>query len=887
MNSKQYLFLPLSIVVYLIGSLFQINFVLAQVISDGTTGTTVDGDGNNFEINDGIRNGSNLFHSFQDFSVPNGGSASFNNAVDVDNILSRVTGGNISNIDGLIRANGSANLFLINPAGIIFGNNARLDVGGSFYGSTADSILFEDGEFSAVNNLDAPILTINAPIGLNLRDNSSPIINRSFAENSAGEFVGLEILSGNTIGLVGGNINFEAGEITASGGQIELGGLADAGTVTIESDGSLTFPESIAKANLSFTDAADLDVRGSGGSISVNANNLEISGGEEFGNSIFRAGITADSTSVDAQAGDINLNAKSLSITDGSQIQNSVFGGNEESSGGKGNAGNVIISVEEDVLIAGSDQDGFSSAIFTDVESGAEGNAGNIIISANSFSLNEGAFLNSSTSGQGNAGNIEINAASSTINNANLSSSTSGQGNAGNINIIFNNLELVDGSIGSTVQSSAVGVGGEIALTGQSISLSEGSIITTATLTDNEQARAEQVQAGNIELNVSQSLTLSRGSALTALTGGVGDAGNIRINGEGADIIVEDNISEGNENNIFSGAISSLTDSSGDAGDILITAKSLSLRDAGSIDSNTVGGAGNAGNIRIEIAEDITLINSLIGSASIASENDNNVGNAGSINIISSSLILRNDTGILAIASGQGNGGNLTFNISDRLTLDGNSTITAQASGTDASGGSIFINAENGFLIAFPRQNQGNGNDIFAFSSAGTGGNITIEAQGVFGIEERNSISGNNTNDIDASGELDNGNVEIITPNTDAIEGSTELSTTPIEPGETIAQACSGQHRASADNSNLVVRGKGGIPPSPFDTLNSEIITIGQYTETDPATEEIETISTSAGEIIPAQGVEIEDGEIILTAYKTDNSSRDFQKSANCNQSSL
>jgi filamentous hemagglutinin family protein len=194
------------------------NISSAQVTSDGTTGTVVNANGNSFEINAGTRSGGNLFHSFGQFSVPTAGQAVFNNAVDVSNILSRVTGGNISNIDGLIQAQGSANLFLINPAGIIFGENARLDVGGSFLGSTADSILFEDGEFSATDLNNPPVLTINAPIGLNLRDNPEPIINRSFVQNSAEETVGLEVLPGNNLAFVGGDINFEAGEATASGG---------------------------------------------------------------------------------------------------------------------------------------------------------------------------------------------------------------------------------------------------------------------------------------------------------------------------------------------------------------------------------------------------------------------------------------------------------------------------------------------------------------------------------------------------------------------------------------------------------------------------------------------------------------------------------------------
>ncbi|MDJ0572827.1 MAG: filamentous hemagglutinin N-terminal domain-containing protein, partial [Pleurocapsa sp. MO_192.B19] len=151
--------------------------VSGQITPDGSLPTNVNQQGNITEITGGEQAGSNLFHSFQDFSVQTGNEAFFNNAVDIDNILSRVTGGNISSIDGLIRANGSANLFLINPAGIVFGDNARLDVGGSFLGSTSTGLLFDDGtEFSATD-IAAPVLTINAPIGLNLRDATGDISN--------------------------------------------------------------------------------------------------------------------------------------------------------------------------------------------------------------------------------------------------------------------------------------------------------------------------------------------------------------------------------------------------------------------------------------------------------------------------------------------------------------------------------------------------------------------------------------------------------------------------------------------------------------------------------------------------------------------------------------
>ena len=580
----------------------------AQAIKeDGTTSTTVTSpDGNNFTIDGGNRpeGGDNLFHSFQDFSVPTGGSAAFNNAVDIQNIFSRVTGGNVSSINGLIKANGSANLFLINPAGIMFGAGARLDIGGSFLGSTADSILFPEGEFSAVDLDNPPLLTINAPIGLGFRDNPGAIVNQSVSED-----VGLTVSRGESITLVGGDINLAGGRITAPGGRVELGGLSATGEIGINSDGSLNFPNEIERADITLTNQASVDVRaGGGGFINFNVRNLTLS---EKSN-LF-AGIAEKMGSPDAQAGDITINATesvkligtgldelriatgiallgrvtrsdlaeltgiisgtedagkegdiivstpNLLLQNGAILVNTVLNSNNENTTIE-TSGNIIISDSQQVEIS-------RSFLSTLANRNTERGAGDIIINTERLLVQEEGAIASSTFGNGKGGDININASESievktTLTDAITptvisSNSIFGQGKAGDINIYTGRLILQDG--------------------GRISSASGG-----------------QVPSGNQELrNILEPSEILEGSDgnLAFTKGGLG--GNINIK---ADFI---EITGGGVENQFPSALTSESTTPAKAGNINIDTNKLIISNGAEVRVGSIS-TGEGGNIDIQ-----------------------------------------------------------------------------------------------------------------------------------------------------------------------------------------------------------------------------------------------------------------------------------------------
>jgi filamentous hemagglutinin family protein len=990
-------------------SLFPLASVKAQIEPDNTLGTEnsqvvpdiVDGVD---LINGGATRGSNLFHSFREFNIDEGRGAYFANPDGIANIFSRVTGANPSNILGRLGVLGNANLFLINPNGIFFGRNASLDLRGSFFASTADSLVFDNNfEFSASDRAAPPLLTVNIPTGLRFRDNPGSInVTRDVNTN----LVGLQVVPGRTLALIGGDVTLDSGFLAAPGGRIELGGLSATGTVGINNDGSLSFPNSVARGDVSLTNNAFVSVNGVGeGSIAVNARNLDI-----FSGSGLFAGILPNQGAISAQAGDITINATNRVRIAGeanspspSTILNSV-GGQLVGDTAIGNAGNVIITTEilegrgnfaigsstfgqgnaGKVVITASDRvsleglAGLGRGIASAVGQSARGSANDIIIDTRSLSLSNSALITTSTLGQGNAGNIQIKATDSisVSSNSNLQAITYTSGDSGNISIEAANADVSfdgQGSFASTsvgrgniqgVEFVGTGQGGDITLNARNLFVSDGASVITNTF-GRGNAGNVTISAGNlvsldhsfVRSNVevggqgnggditifTGSLTAIGGGSISASTFGQGNAGNIKITAR--DTVSFDGTDR--TGNFPSAAFSTVEAGGvGKGGDINIAARSLSLTNGGSLNTfirdasrTQPGGNGNAGNVKLDIRDTVTIAgisNSGIGSGIFSTVENGAQGNGGSIEFIAGLLTVTDGGQINASTRGRGNAGsirltadslslinggqlntnsnvenyqagNIKLTIAKDIRLDNQALIAADTQGGqgnielesrdlilrrqsnittnaqgDVTGGNITINTGN--LVALPREDS----NITANAEESFGGRVSIAADGIFGIRFREQPTPES--DITASSTLGtdfSGTVDLNTPDVDPSRGLIELPENVVDPSTQIAQnPCQ-----RGVGSEFTVTGRGGLPPSPDRTLNSDNVRVGLVapvpSKANTATTNINlpSVNSHTQEIVPAQGwVFNNKGEVMLTTYDPTNKGveRSRQNPATC-----
>ncbi|BAY44497.1 filamentous hemagglutinin outer membrane protein [Scytonema sp. HK-05] len=743
--------------------------IAAQVIPDNTLPaaeqTQVSGNPN-FQIDGGARRGGNLFHSFQQFSVPTGGTAFFNNAADVQNIFSRVTGGSISNIDGLIRANGTANLFLLNPNGILFGAGARLNIGGSFIASTANSINFTDGfQFNATNPQAAPLLTISVPIGLQYGSNPGRLqVQRS----------NLQVNPGRTLALLGGNVSLEGGQLLNPGGQVELVGVAGTDTLGLNGDGanlSLSVPESVALADISLTNGSLVDTRATGGgSIAISARNLNLSEGSQLLAGISGVGlpntqagnieinatgtvtVTGDGSKIANEvelgavgnAGNVNITAESLFVTNGAQLlastrsqgnagnfnittgsldfkNESLLVANAKEEGNEGNAGNITINVRDAATFD------YGVRVYTDVT--GKGRGGDINITAGSLAITNGSHMLASTAGQGNAGNFTITTGSLLVNNESFfAASANGRGNAGSITINAGGPVSIEYGaklytdvnapyLSNVAKQPVKGNGGDINITAGSLVVRYGGQLVANSYGDGN--------AGNISITTG-SLSVTNEAFLTASANGRGNGGDITINASGPVSFIDGSSAFSNLGFCQTNTIgcSTSTDTvTGNGGNITINASSLNLIN-GSFLATGVGdnflnrkAQGSAGNISIQLRDGLSLDQSYITSRVFA----NGIANAGNIDIRAGS-VSSSQSLISASTQGQGDAGGISVLATDSIVLNDSDISTAVQEGAIGNARGINITARsltltNGAQLNAVTSGEGNAGDILINAS--------------------------------------------------------------------------------------------------------------------------------------------------------------------------
>ena len=533
----------------------------AQPIPDKTlpNNSEVNLNNNTYEINGGTVAGDNLFHSFEEFSVPTGTEALYNNNSTIQNIISRVTGSSISNIDGLLSANGNANLFFINPNGIIFGSNSSLNIGGSFIATTVDSLQFADGrEFSASNPQASPLLTISTPVGLQFGNQMGDITNQSGK---------LSLNSGNTFALIGGNIDLEGGTIESFGNveiasvagssqvkliPIEAGWTLDYESVENFQDINLTQARNVIDGELDpgiILSGVEIQIKGkkvnieNGQSISVDKtlkidtlDTLKIIGSADHDPNTFTGLISQ--AFFDTDGGDIIINTGRLVIQNGGLISSGVTGNFDMDTGelipATGNGGDITINATESVeLIDRSSAISSSTAGF--------GSAGNITINTKDLSVSNEAMISSESTGEigseqiatGLGGEIQIDASESIrLNNGIITSSTRGEGdNAGSLSLEADRLSVLEGSEIS-VNALGSGLAGNLEIAANSIILDRSSLNAETRVGDE----------GNITLNDVDTLLLRNNSRITTNAFELATGGDITLDSEGIALLDNSNI---------------------------------------------------------------------------------------------------------------------------------------------------------------------------------------------------------------------------------------------------------------------------------------------------------------------------------------------------------
>lgn len=738
-----------------------------------------------FDITGGTRAGTNLFHSFGQFNVPNNNIANFLNEPSnpaTSNILGRVTGGNLSNIFGTIQTTGfgNANLFLMNPAGFLFGPSATVNIGGMVAFTSADYLRLQDigGGNAGIFHADPAQLSVLT---------SAPVAAFGFLGSNPGAITvqgsQFAVTEGSGISLVGGDITIERGTLIAPAGRINLAAVGSSGEILA---GALNQAPNINGQSfgnlgtIQISEESVFDVSGDGGgTVAIRGGRLVID------ESTITANITGPGPVVDGVesiGGGIDILVSQDTVIQNEAVLETNVVGNATPGI---QYGGVRVEANRIEMIGVPD---FENVPFTGIRSGVApestgGNSGDIHLKANSIQLIDLVFLDTTNEGLGNAGNITVEA----IQNLDLGNAaiTSGPvfapGDAGNIILtstegnITSNLSFVTSQ---TILSP--GTAGKITINAPNgdIQLTDSNILTAIRPEIGEDVRAAgsgaiQVVANDLQLNgtfvqgdnfaslppgditvtLSGSLSLRRGffgleAAIETNSRGTAPSANLTIRAH--DILVT-------ENSYFS----TQAFRTGAGGALNISTEQLQLTDGGQLRSGSTRPAvrsgqppeipsGAAGTITIQGLASPAQSILIDGQGSGIFTNTEGTGAGGNTNILAQSVTIQNGGTISASTSGtvpSATGGSIAINTTDQTTMTSGGSITASSTGP-ADAGNIAIHAGQQFemrnsSVSTEAAETGGGNiDIQAvdrvrltdstistsvLGGAGSGGNITID----------------------------------------------------------------------------------------------------------------------------------------------------------------
>ena len=713
-------------------------------------GTTVTQSGGVFMVAGGTLAGANLFHSFAQFSLAQGATAQWtqaNGGAAIRNVISRVTGGQVSQISGTLDSTGlpNASFFFINPAGIVFGAGARVNAPGAAYFSTASELRFADGARFALATPNGSILSMAAPESFGFVGGQGGIdvhgAGQGFASaTSTLSFSGADLRFARPSQALGDRLVVRGLDLVAVGSGAAVVSLADpmaaaaAGRVEVQRSAVV----------ITNTDTASSGLRINGGAVALDAFNVisDAGGGQRGGDIRVRAdqlSITGEGTLIGSSAratgagGDVDLRARGIDITGGSIFSVSTT----DAPGGR-------------VRLSG-DRITLTGTTVTSTNSGP-GVGGDLLLAGALTMRLDGASVISSTLGAGRGGSIAVSGPSMQLFAANLLSSSLAAALPGNVNIDGGVIEISGGSYGTSPglrsdsgalvlnAATSLSVAGATFTAASSSERGAGSITIRSprVFMTETRVRADNfgdggagtilIEAGNLIVDKSTIGVEANGepgdrvglirlrstgdlivinSDITSNTNKRASAGIVEIAGKDVQLLEarvrSDTIglATGNAGSVSikadtlkvsNGSVTSNSRTPGDAGDVVVVvAGAMTLDTSASIRSNT-SDSGNAGLVSITAGSLSVQENS-----SITSRADSGTGNAGTVRVVADSLTMV-DGRISSGTDGDGRGGTVSIKVG-QLLLDGerrgfNTFITSETTG-DGDAGGVVIDAKS------------------------------------------------------------------------------------------------------------------------------------------------------------------------------------------------